>query len=80
MTNGTHFDGSIIYDVNDLPIVLSSVDDEEYFDLMKGVSHQAVMQYDKHSDEQTRQLISTNVIKAFQKVGAIIRTEVPEIR
>ena len=38
------------------------------------------MQYEKHSDKLTRQLVSANVIDEYKKIGVIVRTEVPEVR
>ena len=46
----------------------------------KGVSHGALAQFDKHSDEYSLQRISGQVIRACRDVGKLLKTDVPELR
>ena len=48
--------------------------------MCKGISHKAIAQLDKHSDEQNLQRVSSEIIEACSKVSKLIKTEVPELR
>ncbi|XP_066934637.1 uncharacterized protein [Clytia hemisphaerica] len=80
LERGTQFDGHYSYDSVDLAVVLSSVDQEDYHFLNAGLSHRAVLQYDKQSDELSLQRISANVTKSLFKVKTILKTDIPEQR
>ena len=45
----------------------------------KGVSHAALGQFDKHSDEHSLQRISSAVIELCQEVSKLVRTDIPEL-
>ena len=64
MERGTHFDGCHLYVSTDLSLLLSSAKDEVLERMLKGVSHKAISQLDKHSDEQSLQRVSEIVINA----------------
>ena len=46
----------------------------------KGVSHGALAQFDKYSDEHSLQRISGQVIQACRDGGKLLKTDVPELR
>ena len=48
--------------------------------MLKGVSHNALSQLDKHSDEQSVQRISENVITACGDIQQMVTTDIPELR
>ena len=48
--------------------------------MCKGISHKAIAQLDKHSDEQSLQRVSSEIIEACSEVSKLIKTEVPELR
>ena len=52
LDRGTHFDGEHIYDSTDLAL-LTTVPDDVVQIMCKGISHKAIAQLDKHSDEQS---------------------------
>ena len=45
----------------------------------KRVSHAALGQFDKHSDEHSLQRISSAVIESCQEVSKLVRTDIPEL-
>ena len=45
-----------------------------------GLSHTALCQLDKHSDEQALQRVSTNVINACIEEASLVKTDVSELR
>ena len=47
--------------------------------MLKGVSHKALAQLDKHSDEQSLQRISEHVTAACGQIDKMARTDVPEL-
>ena len=52
LERGTHWNGSVSYDANDLAIMLAiPPSDDVYCKLCRGVSHRAICQFDPHSDE-----------------------------
>ena len=69
-----------MYDATDLSLVLSTCDNLKYQEISKGLSHRAVMQYDKHSDELSLQRVSDPAINVCTDVGSVIKTDVPELR
>ena len=80
LDRGTHFDGKHCYDSTDLAILLTTVSDEVVQTMSKGISHKAISQLDKHSDEQSLQRVSDEVIEACSDISELIRTDVPELR
>ena len=46
----------------------------------KGVSHGALAQFDKHSDEHSLQRIDGQVIQACRGAGKLLKSDVPELR
>ena len=44
------------------------------------VSHAALGQFDKHSDEHFLQRISSAVVVSCQEVSKLVRTDIPELR
>ena len=69
-----------MYDSKDLSLVMSSCDNLKYQEISKGLSHRAVMQYDKHSDELPLQRVSDPVINVCTDIKAVIKTDTPELR
>ena len=47
--------------------------------MSKGLSHAALGQLDKHSDEHALQRVSTNVIEACTATRSLLRTDVPDL-
>ena len=80
MERGTHFDGRHSCDSTDLSLLLSSAKDDVVERMLKGVSHKAISQLDKHSDEQSLQRVSESVINACGEVEKLVRTDIPELR
>ena len=80
LERGTHFDGRHSYDSTDLSLLLSSAKDDVVERMLKGVSHKAISQLDKHSDEQSLQRVSESVINACGEVEKLVRTDIPELR
>ena len=76
----THFDGRYAYDSTDLSLLLTTAEDEVAEQMLQGVSHKALAQLYKHSDEQSLQRISEHVTTACGQVDNIVRTDVPELR
>ena len=56
------------------------MEEESYLKLNAGVSHKAVLQFDKQSDELALQRISNNVTEICWGVRNLVKTDVPEIR
>ena len=48
--------------------------------MSRGLSHTALCQLDKHSDEQAFQRVSSNAINACTEVASLVKTDVPELR
>ena len=80
LDRGTHFDGKHCYDSTDLAILLTTALDEVVQTMSKGISHKAISQLDKHSDEQSLQRVSDEVIEECSDISKLIRTDVPELR
>lgn len=80
LERGTHFDGETVYESSDIAVLMANLDGEHYQRLNSGISHRAVLQFDKQSDELSLQRISSQVIDSCKEVGQLIKTEVPEIR
>lgn len=80
LERGTHFDGQYSYDANDLVVLLSSVNEEQYRKLDAVVSHKSVLQFDKQSDEQAQQRLSNNVVDVMEEVQVLVKTDIPEQR
>ena len=59
--------------------MLSSTNDETSALINKRLSHAALGQLDKHSDEHALQQVSSNVIEACSSVSSIVRTKVPDL-
>ena len=57
LDRGTHFDGKSCYDSTDLAIPMTTAPDELVQLICKGLSHKAISQFDKHSDEQSLQRV-----------------------
>ena len=55
------------------------MEEESYLKLNDGVSHKAVLQFDKQSDELELQRISNNVTEICWGVRNLVKTDVPEI-
>ena len=77
---GTHFDGRYAYDSTDLSLILTTAEDEVVELMLKGVSHKALAQLEKHSDELSLQRISEPVNTARGQIDKMVRTDVPELR
>ena len=60
--------------------ILTTAEDEVVELMLKGVSHKALAQLDKHSDEQSLQRISEPVTTAYGQIDKMVRTDVPELR
>ena len=56
------------------------MEEESYLKLNDGVSHKAVLQFDKQSDELELQRNSNNVTEICWGVRNLVKTDVPEIR
>ena len=56
------------------------MEEESYLKLNAGVSHKAVLQFDKQSDELALQTISNDVTEICWGVRNLVKTDVPEIR
>ena len=56
------------------------MEEESYLKLNAGVSHKAVLQFDKQSDELALQRNSNNVTEICWGVRNLVKTDVPEIR
>ena len=80
LERGTHFDGRFAYDFTDLSLLLTTAEDEVAELMLKGVSHKALAQLDKHSDEQSLQRVSEHVTAACGQTDKIVRTDIPELR
>ena len=80
LERGTHFDGKTPYDATDLSLIMSTCSNEIAERMNEGVSHGALTQFDKHSDEHSLQRISGQVIQACRVVGKLLKTDVPELR
>ena len=76
---GTHFDGHHAYDSTDLSLLFTTAEDEVAELMLKGVSHKALAQLDKHSDEQSLQRISEHVTADCGQIYKMARTDVPEL-
>ena len=63
LERGTHFYGRNTYKSTDLAVVLASVEDKSYLNV--GVSHKAVLEFVKQSDELALQRISNNLSEVF---------------
>ena len=48
--------------------------------MSRGLSHTALFQLDKHSDEQALQRVNSNVINACTEVASLVKTDVLELR
>ena len=48
--------------------------------LSLGLHHRAVLQYDKHSDELSLELVFDPVVDALKETKHLLKTEFPEIR
>ena len=46
----------------------------------RGLSHTALCQLDKQSNEQALERVSSNVINACIEVASLVKTDVPELR
>ena len=79
LERGTHFDGTNSYDATDLVLTLSATNDETSTLMNKGLSHAALGQLDKHSDENALQRVGSSQIEACSNVSSIVRTEVPDL-
>ena len=55
------------------------MEEESYLKLNAGVSHKAVLQFDRQSDELAFQRISNNVTEMCWDVCNLLKTDVPEI-
>jgi hypothetical protein len=53
LERGTHFNGHSSNDAEDLAVLITSIEDDLYLKLIEGLSHKAVLQFDKQSDEQS---------------------------
>ena len=80
LDRGTHIDGEHIYDSTDHALLLTTAPDDVVQIMCKGISHKAIAQLDKHSDEQSLQRVSSEIIEACSEVSKLIKTEVPELR
>ena len=72
-------DGQYAYDSTDLSLILTTADDKVVELMLKGVSHKALAQLDKHSDEQSLQRIREPVTTACGQIDKMVRTDVPEL-
>ena len=59
---------------------MTTASDELVQLISKGLSHKAISQFDKHSDEQSLQRVSEEVIEACSQFSKIVKTDVPELR
>ena len=80
LERGTHFDFEHCYEATDFSLVMLSCSTEIADRMNKGVSHAALGQFDKHSDEYSLQRISSAVIESCQEVSELVRTDIPELR
>ena len=80
LARGTHFDGKTSYDATDLSLIMSTCSNKIAERMNKGVSHGALAQFDKKSDEHSLQRISGQVIQACRDVGKLLKSDVPELR
>ena len=72
--------GGFSYDRSDLPVLMETASNQVVKCMSGGLSHTALCQLDKHSDEQALQRVSTNVINACIEVASLVKTDVPELR
>ena len=81
MERGTHCNGSVSYDANDLAIMLANpTSDDIYSKLCRGVSNRAICQFDRHSDKLALQRILKHVIESCEEVAELMKTDIPELR
>ena len=80
LERGTHFDGETVYDSSDIAVLMANLNGEHYQRLNGGISHRAILQFNKKSDELSLQRISSQVIDSCKEVGQQIKKEFPEIR
>ena len=80
LERGSHYNGKHTYDSSDVAIILSSAEGEDYQILNAGLSHRAVLQFDKQSDELSLQRMSSNLTEMLSKSKDIVKTDVPEQR
>ena len=80
LERGSHFDGTFAYDSTDFLVLLTTADDHIAQLMSQGVSHKAIAQLDKHSDEQILQRVNESLTTACTQVGVMVRTDIPELR
>ena len=68
LERGTHFDGRFAYDSTDLSLLFTTAEDEVAELMLKGVSHKALAQLDKHCNEQSLQRVSEHVTMLVVKL------------
>ena len=72
-------DSRYAYDFSDLSLILTTAEDEVVELMLKGVSHKALAQLDKHRDEQSLQRIREPVTTGCGQIDKMVRTHVPEL-
>ena len=60
-------------------LLLTAAEDAVAELMLKGVSHNALAQLDKHSEEKNVQRISELVTSSCDQVDKMVRTDVPEL-
>ena len=80
LDRGTHFDRKSCHDSTDLAILMRTAPDDIVQLISRGLSHKAISQLDKHSDEQSLQRVLGEVIEAGSQISMITKTDVLKLR
>ena len=69
-----------LQDGSDLPALMETASNQVVECMSRGLSHTALCQLDKHSDEQALKRVNSNVINACIEVASLVKTDVHELR